>query len=133
MNKELKELIKLLPTKWSRWTAGSSLLLSVVAYNLPTLLPLSGEASQPFTLFLLRISLFMLTLLFGALIIIIIISKHSNLLQRKIDNIEQVCEARIAKIKQAADPINNLKPGEALITENVFSGNPIIKKVNLPM
>ncbi|MHB8321733.1 MAG: hypothetical protein ACYDA7_06925 [Acidithiobacillus sp.] len=133
MNKELKELIKLLPTKWSRWTAGSSLLLSVVAYNLSTLLPLSGEASQPFTLFLLRISLFMLTLLFGALIIIIIISKHSNLLQSKIDNIEQVCEARIAEIKQAADPINNLKPGEALITENVFSGNPIIKKVNLPM
>lgn len=133
MNKELKELIKLLPTKWSRWTAGSLLLLSVVAYNLPTLLPLSGEASQPFTLFLLRISLFMLTLLFGALIIIIIISKHSNLLQSKIDNIEQVCEARIAEIKQAADPINNLKPGEALITENVFSGNPIIKKVNLPM
>jgi hypothetical protein len=133
MNKELKELIELLPTKWSRWTAASSVALSVAAYNLPTILPLSGEALQPVTLFLIKISLLMSTLFLGALIILIMISKHSNLLQSKLDNIEQACDARIAEIKQATDPINNLKPGEALITENVFSGNPIIKKVNFPM
>lgn len=127
-----EELIELLPTKWSRWTAGSSILLSIAAYNVPSILPLSGQATQPLTLFIMKFLLLTLVLLLGSLLIIFMVVRHSNSLQVLVDNQEQIHEARIAEIKAATDPINNLKSGEALITENLWSGNPVIKKVNFP-
>ena len=126
------ELVALLPTKWSRWTAGSSILLSIATYNLPSILPLSGQATLPLTLFLMKLSLSMSVLLLGSLIVLILVVRHSNSLQIKLDSQEQLHETKIAEIKAATDPINNLKPGEALITENIFSGSPVIKKVNFP-
>ena len=127
-----ERLIELLPTEWSRWTAGSSILLSIAAYNLPSLLPLSGEATQPLTLFLIKLLLSILVLMFGALLVLVMVVRHSNSLQVQIDNQEQIHEAKIAEIKAATDPINNLKPGEALITENLWSGNPVTRKVDFP-
>lgn len=124
--------IELLPTEWSRWTAGSTILLSIAAYNLPSLLPLSGQTTQPLTLFLMKLLLSILVLLFGALLVLLMVVRHSNSLQVLVDNQEQIHEAKIAEIKAATEPINNLKPGEALITENLWSGNPVTRKINFP-
>lgn len=124
--------IELLPTEWSRWAAGSSICLSIAAYNLPALLPLSGQITQPITLFLIKLLLTVLVLLFGSLLVLLIVVRHSNSLQLLLDNQEQTLEAKIAEINAAAAPINNLKPGEALITENLWSGNPVTRKINFP-
>ena len=126
------ELVALLPTKWSRWTAGSSILLSISAYNLPSALPLSGQAIVPLTLFFIKLSLSIFVLLLGSWIVLFLVIRHFNSLQAKLDSQEKLHETTIAEIKAATDPINNLKPGEALIAENLYGGNPVITKVNLP-
>lgn len=127
-----EKLIKLLPTEWSRWAAGSSIGLSIAAYNLPSLLPLSGQITQPLTLFLMKLLLTVLVLLFGSLLVLVMVVRHSNSQQLLLDNQEQTLEAKIAEINAATAPINNLKPGEALITENFWSGNPVTRKINFP-
>lgn len=127
-----KKLIALLPTEWSRWAAGSSMFLSIAAYNLPSLLPLSGQITEPLTLFLMKLLLSILALLFGALLVLLLIVRHSNSLQVRLDNQEQIYETKIAEIKAATAPINSLKHGEALITENAWNGNPVTRKINFP-
>ena len=78
-----KELVELLPTKWSRWTAGSSILLSVVAYNLPSLLPESVLAIQPLTLFLVKLLLSISTLLLGSLVTLALVVRAYNALKNE--------------------------------------------------
>lgn len=72
------ELVELLPTKWSRWIAGSSILLSAAAYNLPSLLPESVLTMQPLTLFLLKLLLSATTLLLGSLVVLILVVRDCH-------------------------------------------------------
>lgn len=54
--------------------------------------------------------------------------RHKVINSRK--GIMQLKEAELKKV--AAHPTKDLKPGEALVIENLWNGNPVVKKVDIP-
>lgn len=109
-------LIDTLPTKWSRWSAGSSLPLAVAAYNLPSLLPLSWQTTEPLTLFLVKLLLLVSTLLLGAFITLLLVVRAYNHLAKentkitdKIITLESDIGIKAEEIKGLNNRLNNVK------------------------
>lgn len=132
-------LDEVLPTKLSKWFVTLTVILVPIFYNLPLLLPPIWLPSSQEQIFLIRVTLSLLMMLLGMFAILVNIVIHvkklvktQSLHEKEIELLKETYEARIAEIKELTDPVNNLKLGEALIIENLWSVNPIYKKVNMP-
>jgi len=68
----------ILPTKWSRWSAATTMLLAPLAYNLPTILPASWQAESEVSSFLIRCILALLTFLIGTLVVLSLVIGYSR-------------------------------------------------------
>jgi hypothetical protein len=60
----------ILPTKPSRWSAAMTMLLVPLAYNLPSILPVSWQAESEVSAFLVRCLLALLTVLIGTFVVL---------------------------------------------------------------
>lgn len=111
-------LVELLPTKWSRWTAGSSLPLTVAAYNLPSLLPLSGQATEPLTLFLMKLSLSISTLwLVSFLTLVLVILAYRE--QSKQHTLELKKQREVFEAQASEESKRNNKSNRKLDYPNI--------------
>lgn len=75
---QLNVLEDILPTKWSRWSAATTILLTPLAYNLPSILPASWQAESEISSFLTRCILALLTLLIGTLVVLLLVIHYSR-------------------------------------------------------
>ena len=95
-------LAEILPTKWSRWLAAMTIPLVPLAYNAPSILPVSWQAESEVSSFLIRLLLALLTLLIGSSIICILVLRA--LAQQKKKNTSLETEKENQKIA-----LNNLQ------------------------
>jgi hypothetical protein len=84
-----------LPTKWSRWCMGLTLVLSVTAYNVPSHLPQTWIPNSPEQIFLIQLLLSVTVLLLGTFVtLLLVISFH----RKEVKAIEESCQSYVNQI-----------------------------------